>query len=777
LHINGVYLPPIEERQLLCKDGTIKDIEVSSRVIQYQVRPAITGIARDITERKKIEEQLRESEERLKGFMDAATDSFSLWDSELNLVDANKTGLDTFLPGTDKTEIIGKNISEFHTHPEDIKSYKKVLITGKPFIADRIAPPQQYGDIVLSVKAFKLGEGLGIITNDITKQKRMENALRKSEEKLRGFRDAATDAFSLWDSELNLIDINETGLELLPAGTKKKDIIGRNIREFITDERNITNYKKVLRTGKAFTGDRIFHDSMLGERIVSVKAFKVEEDLGLISTDISERKKAEEELKKTKMRLEYLLKSCPAVVYSCTPDGHFETTFMSENIREILGFKAEYFINKPEFWERNLHPDERGHVTTTFSEISKKGYYSEAYRFKHKNGSYRWMLEEANLIHDDNGNPLEIVGFWTDITERKQTEEALRESEEKFRSIFENSPIGMALATLDFKFNKVNAALCRMLEYEERELTQMTFLDITHEEYRDLEEKYAKKLTNGKISSYQTEKKYLKKNQDIFWARVTISLLRDDKGAPINYIAMVENITALKHKEEEIKRQLLKYNVEDGNIYLITEETPTLSQTVFKDLTSVGYEGFIISRTPERDYRTQVKEKFDFFWLTEKNGYNHILIFIEKVPNKSVILIDRLEYLFLKEGPENAMRFVYKLRETTYLKNLIVIMSIDDTTLSEREIHILEKESLPIEPRFMAKIPEEFLEILRLIYQQNNLGLKPSYSDVGEELQISKPTVRKRIKQLIATGYVIEHKKGKSKILEINGKGRSLFIK
>ncbi|MFX0050140.1 MAG: PAS domain-containing protein, partial [Candidatus Hermodarchaeota archaeon] len=90
LRTGGTNLPPTEENKILCKDGTIKDIEVSSRVIQYKKQPAVTGIARDITDRKKIENQLRESEERLRTFMDAATDSFSLWDSELNLVDVNE---------------------------------------------------------------------------------------------------------------------------------------------------------------------------------------------------------------------------------------------------------------------------------------------------------------------------------------------------------------------------------------------------------------------------------------------------------------------------------------------------------------------------------------------------------------------------------------------------------------------------------------------------------------------------------------------------------------
>ncbi len=105
-------------------------------------------------------------------------------------------------------------------------------------------------------------------------------------------------------------------------------------------------------------------------------------------------------------------------------------------------------------------------------------------------------------------------------------------------------------------------------------------------------------------------------------------------------------------------------------------------------------------------------------------------------------------------------------------------MSIDNTTLTEREFHILEKETQPIESRsFMAKLPEEWLEVLRFVYQQNNLGNKPSYSEIGEDLQISLPTVRKRIKQLVAIRYLIEHKVGKRKTLELSGNGRRLFMK
>jgi len=489
------------------KKGHYIWVAASGKATEYEDGLKLVIGIRDITGQKQMEKTVRESEERLRSFMDGATDSFSLFDSDLNLIDVNKAGLNTFLPGIEKTEVLGRNITEFLKDPEDIRWYEEVLKTGVPYIAERVAPPQNYGDLTLSMKAFKVGDGLGIVAADITDRNNIEIALRKSEERLRSFMDAATDSFFIWDSEFNLIDINKTGLEMLPGIKNKQDILGKNMRNFVTDVKNIDRYHNVLSTGKSIVTDRIYHHPMFGERIMTVRAFKVGDGLGLITTDVTERTIAEEELKSTKFRFEYLLKSCPAVIYSCTPGGHFSTTFMSENIKEILGYQVKNFIDTPEFWEQKLHPDDKEQVSTTFKNILEEGYYSNAYRFKNKKGSYRWMLDEANLVKDEHGNPLEIVGFWSDITEFKKTEEALRESEEKFRSIFENSPIGMALTDLNFNFVEVNEVFNEMLGYQGNELTQKTILDITHEEYRERDKEHIKKLLTNEILKLNNVKK------------------------------------------------------------------------------------------------------------------------------------------------------------------------------------------------------------------------------------------------------------------------------
>ena len=131
---------------------------------------------------------LRESEERLASFMNSATDSFSIWDSNLNLVEINKVGIGLFPAGTKKEDIKGKNISELVPNTKETGRYDKymeVIKTGKALALDDIVPHSKFGDIHLSMRAFKVGDGLGIIAADITKLKKDERELLKSEKKLR----------------------------------------------------------------------------------------------------------------------------------------------------------------------------------------------------------------------------------------------------------------------------------------------------------------------------------------------------------------------------------------------------------------------------------------------------------------------------------------------------------------------------------------------------------------------------------------------------------------
>ena len=177
-----------QEYVALKADGTEFLIEVSGTLLKdASDNPVgIIGISRDITERKKAEEKLRESERRLSSFMDSATESFVLYDKELNIVEANKRAVEG--TGLKKKELIGKNLLDLV--PELIKTeryekYVNVIKTGKPYFIDDLVPHPKYGNVHVALEAFKVGDGLGVIASDITRQKQVEGQLKKTLEELK----------------------------------------------------------------------------------------------------------------------------------------------------------------------------------------------------------------------------------------------------------------------------------------------------------------------------------------------------------------------------------------------------------------------------------------------------------------------------------------------------------------------------------------------------------------------------------------------------------------
>jgi PAS domain S-box-containing protein len=149
--------------------------------------------------------------------------------------------------------------------------------------------------------------------------------------------------------------------------------------------------------------------------------------------------------------------------------------------------------------------------------------------------------------------------------ERRAVEErasrALQESESRFREIFEQAAIGMADSSLDARFIRVNQRLCEIMGYPQEELLGRTFRDITHPDNLDRDEQLVAQLLRGELSSFSVEKRYVRKNGDVVWANLMVSLHRSPSGDPLHFLAIVEDITGQKRAEEErfnLERQLLQ---------------------------------------------------------------------------------------------------------------------------------------------------------------------------------------------------------------------------
>ncbi|MCP4599794.1 MAG: PAS domain S-box protein, partial [Proteobacteria bacterium] len=184
-------------RQIVKEQGNIRNFEIiyrakhgelrhglfSGELIHLQNQTCWLTLLHDITGRKRAEEALRESEERLAAFMNSATESFGIYDSDLNLVEINKAGLAWWPVGTKKEDLIGRNFTELAPNLKKTGRYElymNVIRTGKALHLTDVVPHPKFGDIHLEVKAFKVGDGLGLITVDVTERVRAEEQIKVS---------------------------------------------------------------------------------------------------------------------------------------------------------------------------------------------------------------------------------------------------------------------------------------------------------------------------------------------------------------------------------------------------------------------------------------------------------------------------------------------------------------------------------------------------------------------------------------------------------------------
>lgn len=155
--------------------------------------------------------------------------------------------------------------------------------------------------------------------------------------------------------------------------------------------------------------------------------------------DITERKQAEQALKDLSDRLQYILASTPAMHYACRIDGeHFVPTYTSPNLSNLWGYGPAECLGNTEWWLSNVHPEERDSVIRALRAAimtTDQSHYAHEYRFRHKDGAYYWVHDELHIIRDQAGQPLEIVGAWLDITERKRAELELREYQQLLREL------------------------------------------------------------------------------------------------------------------------------------------------------------------------------------------------------------------------------------------------------------------------------------------------------------------------------------------------------
>jgi PAS domain S-box-containing protein len=279
-----------------------------------------------------------------------------------------------------------------------------------------------------SAKLTKVNEVLKV-ENDV--RKRSEELLATTSDLLEELLKNTTDVIYFKDSQSRFVHFSRQMLKLFHL-TDPNELTGKTDFDFFADEHARTAFEaeqEIIRTGKPILDleeKEVHRDGRVTWASTSKiawhdKAGNVIGTMG-ISRDITEKKAIGENLRRTSAKLKYIMQQTPAVIYTLKVEGSKVTpTFASDNMSRLLGFVAAEAMSH-NWWLRCLHPDDRERMISVLTEGLQRGGYSADYQLRRKDGAYRWVEDNNRVVCDEAGQPMEMIGLWTDITERKRLE-------------------------------------------------------------------------------------------------------------------------------------------------------------------------------------------------------------------------------------------------------------------------------------------------------------------------------------------------------------------
>lgn len=227
-----------------------------------------------------------------------------------------------------------------------------------------------------------------------------------------------------------------------------------------------------------------------------------------------------------------------------------------DSMYAIYGIDRAAVSNLYEAWRNSVLPEDRPEEAAALQAAMAGGeLYAPRFRIRRGDGALRYIQARGRIYFDAAGKPARLVGTNEDITERRQREAALQESEDRFRSTFDAAAIGMALVSLEGRFMQANDALCRIVGYTQAELRQKTFQDITHPDDLEADLALVQELQAGARVSYQMEKRYFHKDGRVIWILLSASAVRDSSGRVLYFISQIQDITERRALLDKLDRQ------------------------------------------------------------------------------------------------------------------------------------------------------------------------------------------------------------------------------
>jgi PAS domain S-box-containing protein len=578
------------EWQVTRKDGDLRDIEVSISLIRNgEGHPTgFRGIARDNTERKQAEKDLRDKDKLLANVVNSTPDYIFVKDTELRNILCNEAYAAAI--GKKPDELMGYTDIESGWDPELVKGNPAKGIRGfenddRDALSGKTVhnfhDPANMGGEIRIFDTYKLPLydednkiiGLLGIARDITEGKRAEEALRRSEMKFHTLYDSTSDAVMLLD-EKGFFDCNKATLPMFgcasleefcskhhadlsppkqPCGTDSNTLANERIATAM--EKGSINYEWIYNrngTGETFPADVLLTAMELDGK-AAVEA---------VVRDITNRKQAEEALKDSENKYRLLAENVNDVIFVL--DMNLNYTYVSPSIKILSGYEPKEMMKQPSIetlttssWDLAMRTlsevmalEKSGHIDINISRTIQL-------EMRRKDGTTVWTEVKFSFLRDENQRMVGILGLTRDVTDRKRVEEELKLSEERYRSIFEDAQEGIFRSTPDGKMIMANQAMAKMFGYESPEELMTGITDLARQHYVNPEDRRKLKEIleeHGFVKGYEAQ--LYRKDGNIIWISMTMHVARDEKGQILYYDGIDEDITNRKQAVERIKKAL-----------------------------------------------------------------------------------------------------------------------------------------------------------------------------------------------------------------------------
>ena len=434
----------------LHKDGRRIYLEVRGCPVDFKDKRYFAAVARDITERVVAERDIKESQELLNSILEhAPTPVYSTTvDGAYRLVNPAWENL----TGKQKEGVIGHSYEELFsggTAELFLQRTKRVAATGKPEAFEEIALIKGKKHYLQTINFPLLGDddrvtAIGGISIDITQRKEMEEALGESETTLRTLIEANPESFFLMNTEGMVLAANWVMARRL--GKSPKEILGTSIYEHSPPEvarRRKVFLEQVAATGRPLlfedTRDNIYFENHVNP--IFDPDGKVSK-IAVLGVDITARKRMEStlerfakrledrvvertrELEAVKARMEQIIDTTPAVIFTIDLNPPHHVTFVSDYIRNF-GYDPEEILGIHFFDLSLVHLDDSDQAKWIIANLFEDRQAMGKYRVRKKDGAYAWVQTNARLVINASGQPVEIIACWTDITRQEQLEQKL----------------------------------------------------------------------------------------------------------------------------------------------------------------------------------------------------------------------------------------------------------------------------------------------------------------------------------------------------------------